>query len=1265
MASEVLAQVRAGSLCVNAVDIRKHFSLSSSKRGPKSTDTTQKHAKQCSELLKACVVGASATGLEKNREMVCACVALVEEASYLLQGQDSKWINTTALLLVRLLMVLMRQASKVCCADVVHQCGKTIRNLFGVIDAQDNELSEAKEAYELMWKTSKKQDRKGSLVLRKEALLLICNDDIELTWLSRRINDCLEVVDNDETAELMQSIYKCILPIIRKKLCSSDKDDLLMILKLHMWHIQLCCSLQKFDVASCSANEILHFIEVQRDNSTTKHLACSLCRLCIGSVSVAKQHLTDREFEKSAEFLRKVLSSGRRVEKNRLELIKECLSIVQLTAEHALECGDSQFGHGYDICLTMYYELQQPEEKEITGSKKQELIRCLILHAHVLEGNPVQCSKKLMGAVDIMASFDEVEPSDVAQLSAIMSQCVDKLSNSGMKRDAIKLLDKYFHVLIEWCRSRVHSDGYLDVIMEINLIPLCCQLSTLLMSDHQLCQSGDVMSKVLQVLPLSEITEETMPHGLVELWVGQEMKLKEQASQYDIRSVLDAMTKSSGPLLPEEIEGCVLLLTAELNCYRQQSTMPYNQHMLKVIGQLIELLSRNKDSAVKGYFLVQKGLLIKESDRQEACDCFHEAVRMLSQNGSPTCVQKDALATAYLSLALCLYDKCGIQSSSSTTELEDKTVRVLVFDETDCDGVEEDFDSPSIEAVQNNLELALDIWVKLISSMEAEELTCCFESLSISCQNILTTGWLLQLFDQNVMAVKAQCAALRLCSLMSDRRLTVSTLCTSVRLLTDIGELGRAATLLQQADDELGQMNAPPEWVTCTVDIEKCRLAWYVGNISESCQYAMNLLGCSFMDQRYQLPLMLQARLFSLCSLLLSVESCDPSLTICLKKRLKSLPLTRLEPLSESVNIWISLSNAKKISEKGIELFLTDKHCDLLWAVLNEVMRGILHLSSVYMEQQLTGNCTGLLKDGLQMAERFKLQGWQSRFHCYLSESYALTGAVDDCAYHLEFAEKLMVTSELDPLAMKDKVHLLVCLAKSKPSYQESQRILDETLNSMGHAEKFEKWLKKNDPEMILPVQATVQKTAKHVKGLRGRRKQQQPVNNNNRLFQISVANVMAAKSENCLEEKDFSQSVDLSERGIKLLHNTSCKWDRSCQCPISVTEPVLAAWLFYLYATSSLGLNGTDQATESARHCLERSLSLISRCSPVKLLRAVCHCLVFVNAVSNPWESAYYLHLSTACSLNHQAIRLWSDQIRYDLSYETSNTSATHLPYA
>jgi hypothetical protein len=43
---------------------------------------------------------------------------------------------------------------------------------------------------------------------------------------------------------------------------------------------------------------------------------------------------------------------------------------------------------------------------------------------------------------------------------------------------------------------------------------------------------------------------------------------------------------------------------------------PYNQHMLKVIGQLIELLSRNKDSAVKGYFLVQKGLLIKESDRQ-------------------------------------------------------------------------------------------------------------------------------------------------------------------------------------------------------------------------------------------------------------------------------------------------------------------------------------------------------------------------------------------------------------------------------------------------------------------------------------------------------------------------------------------------------------------------------------------------------------------------------------------------------------------------
>ena len=58
---------------------------------------------------------------------------------------------------------------------------------------------------------------------------------------------------------------------------------------------------------------------------------------------------------------------------------------------------------------------------------------------------------------------------------------------------------------------------------------------------------------------------------------------------------------------------------------------------------------------------------------REACVCFGEAVRLLSQSESLTCVQKDALATAYLSLALCLYEKCGRQSSSSTTELEDKS----------------------------------------------------------------------------------------------------------------------------------------------------------------------------------------------------------------------------------------------------------------------------------------------------------------------------------------------------------------------------------------------------------------------------------------------------------------------------------------------------------------------------------------------------------------------------------------------------------------
>ena len=71
--------------------------------------------------------------------------------------------------------------------------------------------------------------------------------------------------------------------------------------------------------------------------------------------------------------------------------------------------------------------------------------------------------------------------------------------------------------------------------VQIGLISLCCQLSTLLMSDHQLSQSQDVLSEVLRVLPLSELTEENMPGDLVELWVSQEMKLKEQASEYDIR----------------------------------------------------------------------------------------------------------------------------------------------------------------------------------------------------------------------------------------------------------------------------------------------------------------------------------------------------------------------------------------------------------------------------------------------------------------------------------------------------------------------------------------------------------------------------------------------------------------------------------------------------------------------------------------------------------------------------------------------------------
>ena len=94
---------------------------------------------------------------------------------------------------------------------------------------------------------------------------------------------------------------------------------------------------------------------------------------------------------------------------------------------------------------------------------------CLILHARVLESKPVQCAKKLMKAADIVANLSaEVDPCDIAQLTTTVSQCVDKFFESGMKRDAIKLLGKYSHVLIKWCKDGARSDSCMDVIMEVS-----------------------------------------------------------------------------------------------------------------------------------------------------------------------------------------------------------------------------------------------------------------------------------------------------------------------------------------------------------------------------------------------------------------------------------------------------------------------------------------------------------------------------------------------------------------------------------------------------------------------------------------------------------------------------------------------------------------------------------------------------------------------------------------------------------------------------
>lgn len=261
---------------------------------------------QCLQLLKACVVGVSTAGLSTQQDTVCACVDIAHETSFLLEKRDQEWIRTVCTEITQLLLLLMRGAARVLSPYILRHCGTTMRKFIGLIERQQNESAEAREAYELMWKVSKKQDGNGSLVLRKEALLLICNEDVELSWLSRRISDCSQAVVSDETAELMLSIYESNLPVIREKLGALDQDDLLTIMKLHVWHIVLCCTLQQFHVAKASACEILRFVECQSDSSF-KPLACSLCCLCTGGVTVAEQEKASSELARSVECSRKFL----------------------------------------------------------------------------------------------------------------------------------------------------------------------------------------------------------------------------------------------------------------------------------------------------------------------------------------------------------------------------------------------------------------------------------------------------------------------------------------------------------------------------------------------------------------------------------------------------------------------------------------------------------------------------------------------------------------------------------------------------------------------------------------------------------------------------------------------------------------------------------------------------------------------------------------------------------------------------------------------
>ena len=98
-------------------------------------------------------------------------------------------------------------------------------------------------------------------------------------------------------------------------------------------------------------------------------------------------------------------------------------------------------------------------------------MRCLILHAQLVSSNAIRCSEKLMRAADILSCV-EVEVADVDRLTSTALQCVQKLCECGMKRDAINLLEKHTDVVSTWCHNWRQSDSLMNVLIQVEYYKL-------------------------------------------------------------------------------------------------------------------------------------------------------------------------------------------------------------------------------------------------------------------------------------------------------------------------------------------------------------------------------------------------------------------------------------------------------------------------------------------------------------------------------------------------------------------------------------------------------------------------------------------------------------------------------------------------------------------------------------------------------------------------------------------------------------------------